>query len=99
MKGECFVGMVLVCLFFLPSVMLAQVTASIVGTVQDTSGAMIPGAAVTVKNLETCTARTVIADDQGYYRALSLRVGRYQVSAEKTGFKTVVRMGIDLVVG
>ena len=92
-------GMVLACLFLLPGITLAQVTASIVGTVQDTSGAVIPAVAVTVKNLETGAARTVTTEDQGYYRALSLPVGHYEISAAKTGFKTQVRTGIDLVVG
>src|ERR1035441_1179618 len=99
MKAKRLLGVVLVCLLFLPAMALAQVTASVVGTVQDTSGAVIPGAAVTVKNLETGTARTVTTDDRGYYRALSLAVGRYEVAAEKTGFKTQVRAGITLTVG
>ena len=94
-----FLGFVLLWAFLLPAMALAQVTASIVGTVQDTSGAVIPGAALTVKNLETGAARTVTADDRGYYRALSLPVGRYEVAAEKAGFRTEVRTGINLTVG
>ena len=77
----------------------AQVTASVVGTVQDVSGAVIPGVSVTVKDLETGVARTVTTDERGYYRALSLPVGRYEVAAEKSGFKRQVRTGINLVVG
>ena len=69
------------------------------GTVQDTSGAVVPGAAVTVKNLETAATRAVTTDDRGNYRVLSLPVGRYELSAEKTGFKREVRTGINLVVG
>ena len=99
MKGQRFLGVVLVCLFFLPAMALAQVTASVIGTVRDTSGAVIPGAAVTVKSLETGAARTVTTDERGYYRALSLPVGRYELTAEKTGFKREVRTGINLVVG
>ena len=99
MKRQRFLGTLLASLFFLPAIALAQVTASVVGTVQDPTGAVIPGAAVTVKNLETGVERTMTADDRGYYRALSLPVGRYEVAAEKTGFKKEVRTGINLVVG
>ena len=99
MRNQRILGMLLACLLFWPGITLAQVTASVAGTVQDTSGAVIPGAAVTVKNLETGAARTVTADDRGYYRALSLPVGLYGVVAEKTGFKVQSRTGINLVVG
>ena len=99
MKGQRVLRIILACLFFSPAVTLAQVTASVEGTVQDTSGAVIPGAAVTVKNLETGVARAVATDERGYYRALSLPVGRYEIAAEKTGFRTQVRTGINLVVG
>src|ERR1039457_2507187 len=99
MNVQRFMGMVLICLFFLPAMALAQVTASVGGTVQDTSGAVIPGAAVTVKNLETGAARAVTTDDRGSYRALALPVGRYEITAEKAGFKRQVRTGITLVVG
>ena len=77
----------------------AQVSASVVGTVKDVSGAVIPGATVTVRNVETGTARTVKTDDRGYYRALSLPVGQYEVAAEKTGFNRHLNTGITLVVG
>jgi hypothetical protein len=73
--------------------------ASITGTVQDTSGAVVPGATVTVKNLETASMRALFTDDGGNYRALSLSVGKYEVRVEKIGFKAVVRTGITLVVG
>ena len=76
-----------------------QVTASISGKVEDPSGASVPGATVTVKNVETGATRTVATDAAGNYRALSLAVGGYEVRAEKPGFKTAVRSGISLVVG
>ncbi len=84
---------------FFGGISWAQTTASIEGTVHDTSGALIPKAMVTVTNVETGTARTAATDDRGYYQVLSLQVGRYQVSAEAQGFKTEIRQGIDLTVG
>jgi len=77
----------------------AQVTASVSGRVEDASGAAVPGTTVTVRNLETGTSRLVSSDDAGRYRALSLPVGHYEVKAEREGFKTAVRTGINLVVG
>jgi hypothetical protein len=65
------------------SVAWGQVTASIAGKVEDPSGASVPGATVTVKNLETGTARTVSTDATGNYRVLSLAVGGYEVKTEK----------------
>ena len=78
---------------------LAQVTASITGRVEDASGASVPDAVVTVTSLETGAARTATSDTQGEYRVPSLSVGRYEVKAEKQGFKVAVQSGIDLVVG
>lgn len=77
----------------------AQISGSIEGTVQDSSGAAIPNVMVTVTNVETGTARTVTTDERGYYQVLSLQVGQYQVSAEAQGFKKALRRGIDLTVG
>lgn len=76
----------------------AQVTASISGRIEDSSGAAIPGAVVTVTNQETGAARTLTSNEQGNYRALSLPVGHYDVKAEKTGFQGVTQSGITLVV-
>jgi len=76
----------------------AQVSGSISGRVEDTSGAAIPNATVTVTSAETGVSRPVTTDDVGNYRVLSLAVGRYEVRAEKPGFQTVVRSGIALAV-
>jgi len=76
-----------------------QATGSISGIVADSSGAAVPRAALTVKNTETAMSRNVDTNDAGLYRVLSLPVGRYEVKAEREGFKTGVRSGISLVVG
>lgn len=77
----------------------AQVTSSITGTVQDTSGANVPAATVTVRSLETGAARTVSTDESGAYRVLGITVGRYEIKVAKEGFKTAVKANVELVVG
>ena len=75
------------------------VTAGILGTVTDTSGAAIPGAAIQVKNAATGITQTVTSDEQGRYRVPDLGIGEYDVEASKAGFQTVVRKTITLSVG
>ena len=77
----------------------AQVAASLSGGVEDSSGAPVHAARVTVKNTETGATRTVLTDEQGNYRVLALAVGAHEVKAEKTGFRAAVRAGVNLAVG
>ena len=78
---------------------LAQVTASITGTVRDSSGAVVPGAAVTTKNLESGLTRSSETNSNGSYSLPTLPVGEYEVDVEKAGFKHESRHGITLAVG
>jgi hypothetical protein len=75
------------------------VGASIMGTVSDASGAAIPQVNITVRNLETGAVRKVASDGEGHYAAPSVPVGRYEVTAEKEGFSTATRSGVNLVIG
>ena len=95
------VNLVLVALLVLAGgvFVFAQVTSGIEGRAEDTSGAAIQGATVTVTDLETGTVRTAQTDDGGNYRVVALPVGRYEVKTEKEGFATTVQTGISLVVG
>lgn len=77
----------------------AQGEASVNGTVTDTSGAVISGATVKLKNVEIGAVRTIVTDGGGHYDAPSLAVGKYEVSAEQAGFRTEVKTGITLAVG
>src|SRR6266571_9439099 len=74
-------------------------TATILGTVKDTSGALIPGAMVTVKHTETGYTRTAISSETGDYNVALLQVGAYEITTAMPGFKQDVRRGINLVVG
>src|SRR5437879_3131903 len=78
----------------------AQVTnGTILGVVQDSTGAVIPGVSVTVKNVDTGIARTVTTDEGGRYTAPDSTLGNYEVNAQLPGFQTEVRSGITLTVG
>ncbi|OFV97502.1 MAG: hypothetical protein A3F68_03825 [Acidobacteria bacterium RIFCSPLOWO2_12_FULL_54_10] len=92
---------VVVLLVFLSGgIALAQVTTgTILGTVKDSTGAVLPGAKVVLLNEETGISRTVETDAAGRYSALSLSLGNYRVTATLEGFQTVVRTGIVLTVG
>src|SRR5216117_3611447 len=74
-------------------------TAIIVGTVRDTSGALIPGVSITIKHTDSGLTRSVVSSETGNYVAPSLPVGPYEVTAMIPGFKQQVRSGINLVVG
>ncbi len=69
------------------------------GTVTDTSGAVVVGANVEVKDVGTGISYTAVTDSQGHYLIPELLVGNYQVQASKSGFQTVVHSGITLTVG
>jgi hypothetical protein len=75
-----------------------QVLGSISGYVHDPSTAVIPDATVIVANAETGVARTLATDERGYYEARALPAGRYDVKVQKSGFRNLVRFGIDLAV-
>ncbi len=78
----------------------AQVTAAISGKVVDASRpGVIAGANITAKSSETGATRVTTTNDSGDYRVDALPLGAMEVHATKTGFKEVVRKGIDLVVG
>jgi hypothetical protein len=88
-------GAALAALLLLPGVGHAQSThGSIVGTVTDESGAVVPGAAITVTNAGTNTARTVVTNEAGYYEVLALVPGTYRVHSELIGFGPLRREGV-----
>lgn len=90
----------LLCLVFPSGALLAQITTgTISGIVSDETGAILPGVAITIKNLNTGLTRTVVTDDQGRYNAPNLPLGDYEVQAALAGFQTGVRSGIRLTVG
>lgn len=75
-----------------------QVTGTLVGTVQDTQGAVIPNAKVTVSNVDTGITHIVMSNARGDYRVEYLRVGNYQVAAEAQGFKKFLQKNVVILV-
>jgi hypothetical protein len=67
------------------------VTGSLVGSVTDRSGAVIPGAAVLASDVERGTTRTTVTNAEGQYTIASLSPGTYRVTIELTGFRTFAR--------
>ena len=78
-------------LFSLP-IAAQDATGKIAGNITDATGAVIPGAAVVVTNLETKTTKKTAANQQGFYQVLQLPIGNYEISAVATGFaQSVIR--------
>jgi Carboxypeptidase regulatory-like domain/TonB dependent receptor len=73
-------------------------TASLGGTVQDPTGAMVPGAAVTVENEGTALSRTATTQPDGAFLFPALPVGPYKLTVTAKGFTTYVQTGIILSV-
>src|SRR5437867_3148732 len=86
-----------IAIFFFVSILAAQgVRATIVGRITDDTGAVVPGAKITITNIGTNDSRSVIVNDNGEYAIPQLAPGQYTLTAEYTGFNTVVRSGIVL---
>lgn len=77
----------------------AQATSSIVGTVRDPSGAVIPNATVTATNAETGFKRSVSTNGQGEYEFVALPVGAYSVAGVSTNLKQPTEVRTTLQVG
>src|SRR5262249_53893927 len=72
---------------------------SITGRVSDSGGLVLPGVSVTVTNVDTNVATTMVTNDSGQYNALYLTPGTYSVTAELTGFRKSVSPKVTVRVG
>jgi hypothetical protein len=86
------------CSILICTAALAQNTAQISGTVKDQTGAVLPGAEVTMTQTDTGLKRTAVTDETGSYVLSSLPVGPYRLEASLPGFKTYAQTGIVLEV-
>ncbi len=74
-------------------------TGNVQGTVQDSSGAVIPNATVAITDVSTQVSHTTKADRAGFYVFPGLTIGTYKLSVAATGFKTYEQSGIVLEIG
>jgi outer membrane receptor protein involved in Fe transport len=81
----------------------AQFRAGVQGTISDSAGALVPGAKVTLKELETGRIHETTSSEEGFYRIVGLAPGRYELSVEKTSYKKSlsenVTVGAEVVQG
>lgn len=85
-------------LLFVGSLAFAQ-EATILGTVTDPSGSVLPNVNVTITNTDTGQSRAVTTSSDGHYQAPSLTIGHYTVKAEASGFESTVKNDVVLYVG
>jgi Carboxypeptidase regulatory-like domain/TonB dependent receptor len=93
-----FVGLLAVVIWILLAPSALAQNAQITGLVKDSSGAIIPGATVTARNVDTGLTRVAVTDGSGEYRLVSLPPGRYSVAVELSGFGTETRPDIILII-
>lgn len=82
--------------------MMAQsqsTTGTVQGTVVDQNGAVVAGAAITVRNLDTGFERSVSSNSDGFFTAPLLPLGRYRVTSKAGGFSDQVLENVDVTIG
>jgi hypothetical protein len=96
MRRSC-VFLILAVLLAIPDLARAQaVTGTLLGNITDSSGAAVPGATVTATEVQTNVSRSTTTNESGYYLLASLQNGTYNVSAELTGFKKILRQNVKV---
>ena len=90
---------VIVAALLFPAAALAQFdAATVLGTVRDSSGAIVPGATVTLKNVGTGITANAVSDESGNYQFLNVRIGTYTLRAELQGFSAAEAANVDVTV-
>ena len=86
------------CLFIFALAAIAQVnTGTITGTIEDPAGAVVPGAPIEVKNMDTGTVYKGGASNTGNYVIQGLPAGKYELTVTVTGFKKFLRENLEVV--
>jgi hypothetical protein len=87
-----------ICICF-AAVLFAQATGRIGGTVADSTEAVIPGASIICRNVETGLSRTVDSNDSGIFEIPDLPIGQYELEVKKQGFQAQRTETIPLLTG
>src|SRR5437870_4949734 len=95
-KAMTILVIALVCL---PVTVLAQSTGSISGQVRDATGALIPGADVTARNLATNLTYNALSNELGTFEFPAVQIGNYEITVKFVGFKTTVVPSVEVNVG
>jgi hypothetical protein len=83
-----------------PAVLRGQVAGgTLSGTITDPSGRALPQAQIVIKNVDTGVDRTVTTNSDGFYTAVNLLPGTYQIKVSAAGFNTETKSGITMNVG
>jgi hypothetical protein len=85
-----------VVLMLSPALVGQSTFGTILGTVTDRSGSVVPGARITITNTAQNVSRETLSNGEGNYEALNLVAGPYAVSASAQGFKTFRQSGLQL---
>ena len=93
---QCAIYSVLLLIVLSFGAVAQTVTGTIKGTVADTNGAVVAGAAIKIVNVETGLQRNLTTDEEGSYLATFLPVGKYRVTANQGGFAPVTRENVDI---
>jgi len=99
MKKRISMAGLMLCLVAVPTARAQFETASVLGTVRDTSGAVLPGVTVTLLNQATGVALTKTTDSKGSYEFFTVRPGTYRVTAELSGFGPAAADGVKVTIG
>jgi Carboxypeptidase regulatory-like domain/TonB-dependent Receptor Plug Domain len=73
-------------------------TATVLGTVRDASGAVVPSATVKLRNIATGIEVSAATDNDGSYQFLNVKIGTYQISAEMQGFAKAIADNVQVTV-
>lgn len=90
--------LVWLCVFTLTSLAQTIVTGGFAGTVTDPTGAVVPGAELSAKNVETGDTYTTVSTPTGGYVFALLKPGEYTLTATKEGFKTSIQ-NVNVLLG